>query len=96
MLAENVEISGETKNELFLWLLNNQRIVKISDEVILHSQAFAQAKEIIGSYIKENGSIQLAETRDLLKTSRKYALPLLEYLDQVKFTRRKGDLRVLF
>ena len=60
----------------------------------MHSQAFAQAKEIIGSYIKENGSIQLAETRDLLKTSRKYALPLLEYLDQVNY--RRKDLRVLF
>lgn len=95
-LAEKAMLSDEMKNEIFIWLQNNQRIVKISDDVILHSQAYASAKEIIGSYIKEHGSIQLAETRDLLKTSRKYALPLLEYLDQLKFTRRKGDLRILF
>lgn len=95
-LAERAGLSGEIKNEMFAWLLNNQRIIKISDEVILHSKAFSDAKEMIGSYIKGHGSIQLAQTRDLLKTSRKYALPLLEYLDQVKFTRRKGDLRILF
>lgn len=95
-LAQMAGIGGETKNEIFLWLINNQRIVKVSDEVILHGQALTEAKEMIGAFIKENGSIQLAQTRDLLKTSRKYALPLLEYLDQLKFTRRKGDLRILF
>ncbi|MEL7566018.1 MAG: selenocysteine-specific translation elongation factor [Dehalobacterium sp.] len=95
-LAEKAVLSGEIKNEIFAWLLNNHIVVKISDEVIYHSKAFSDAQDIIGSYIKENGSIQLAQTRDLLKTSRKYALPLLEYLDQVKFTRRKGDFRVLF
>ncbi|MGI6685431.1 MAG: selenocysteine-specific translation elongation factor [Bacillota bacterium] len=95
-LAQTAGISGETKNEIYLWLLNSQRIVKLSDEVIISGQALAEAKEKIGSFIKGNGSIQLAETRDLLNTSRKYALPLLEYLDQVKFTRRKGDMRVLY
>jgi selenocysteine-specific elongation factor len=95
-LAELAGVSGETKNEVFLWLITNQRIIKVSDEVILHSQALTKAKEMIGAFIKENRSIQLAQTRDLLKTSRKYALPLLEYLDQQKFTRRKGDLRILF
>jgi len=95
-LAEKAGLRGEIKNEIFAWLLNNHKVVKISDEVIFHSKAFSDAQEIIGSYIKDNGSIQLAQTRDLLKTSRKYALPLLEYLDQVKFTRRKGDFRILF
>ncbi|MBC7344886.1 MAG: SelB C-terminal domain-containing protein, partial [Clostridia bacterium] len=39
--------------------------------------------------------ISLAEVRDILGTSRKYALPFLEYLDQTKVTRRVGDKRVL-
>ena len=50
--------------------------------------------KIVG-HIKANGKITLAEARDLLNTSRKYAQPLMEYLDQEKITRRVGDERVL-
>lgn len=95
-LVVRADLKGELKNEIYSWLINNYRIVKLSDEVIFHSDGIAMAKQAISGYIKENGSIQLAQTRDLLKTSRKYALPLLEYLDQIKFTRREGDLRILF
>jgi selenocysteine-specific elongation factor len=42
-----------------------------------------------------NGSISLAEVRDLFGTSRKYAQALLEHLDALKLTRRAGDLRTL-
>lgn len=95
-LAGEAGLKGEIKNEIFVWLVSNQRIVKVSEEVIFHSIGVSMAQQVIGDYIKENGSIQLAQTRDLLKTSRKYALPLLEHLDQIKFTRREGDLRILF
>ena len=46
-------------------------------------------------YIKSQGKITMAEVRDLFHSSRKYVLPLLEYLDQQKITRRVGDERVL-
>jgi selenocysteine-specific elongation factor len=39
--------------------------------------------------------LALSEIRELLNTTRKYAVPLCEYLDRVGFTRRVGDLRVL-
>ena len=45
--------------------------------------------------IEENGKISVAEVRDKFQTSRKYALALMEYLDQQKMTRRVGDERVL-
>lgn len=95
-LAEAAGLSGDVKNEMLVWLQQNQVIVKLSDEVVMHYQAIENAKEIIGELLKVHGTMQLSQARDLLNTSRKYALPLLEYLDQVKFTRRKGDIRVLF
>jgi selenocysteine-specific elongation factor len=46
-------------------------------------------------HLQNKGSITLAELRDMVQTSRKYALPLLEYMDNMGITLRKGDIRVL-
>ncbi|MDD2497259.1 MAG: selenocysteine-specific translation elongation factor [Desulfitobacteriaceae bacterium] len=93
--ADLAGLSEEEKVEMLGYLQQSGVVVKLSEEVILHQTAFDTAKEKIVSYLKENGKIQLSETRDILKTSRKYALPLIEYLDQIKVTKRKGDLRIL-
>ena len=47
------------------------------------------------STIKEHGKINVGQVRDRFQTSRKYALSLLEHLDQQRITRRVGDDRVL-
>ena len=44
--------------------------------------------------LREKGEITVGEIRDLLQTSRKFALPLLEYFDREKITRRVGDKRL--
>ena len=46
-------------------------------------------------HITESGHITLAEFRDLLGTSRKYAVTILEYFDEKKITRKIDDVRVL-
>ena len=46
-------------------------------------------------HLTAHGKVTVAEARDLFGTSRKYVLPLLEYLDQKRVTRRLGDERVL-
>jgi len=95
-LAEYVSLSGEDKTEVLLWLQQSGIVVKISEEVIMHRRAVERAKNLLTEYLKQHGTMQLSEARDLLNTSRKYALPLLEYFDQMRITRRKGDVRVLF
>ena len=55
-----------------------------------------QPMEVGSSPIQEEGSVSVAGTRDLFKTSRKYALGLLEHLDAENVTRRVGDERVLY
>ena len=50
-------------------------------------------KKLLRDYFKENESLDLAAFRDLISSSRRYALPLLEKLDQLKITRRRGNLR---
>ncbi len=62
---------------------------------MLSREAFEDIRAQVIRYIREHGSIDVAAVRDLLGTSRKYAVPILEYLDQIEVTRRVGDSRVL-
>jgi len=58
-------------------------------------EAFQAMKAATEAHIREHGAITLAEARDLLETSRKYAQAYLERLDALDITRRVGDTRVL-
>jgi selenocysteine-specific elongation factor len=52
-------------------------------------------REGVVDLIRSEGSATIAQVRDLFGTSRKYAVALMEYLDQERVTRRVGDVRVL-
>lgn len=77
-------------------LLELGDLVKLSEECILLIEDVEAAKEKVIQYIKEKGSISAAESRDLFGTSRKYAVAILEYLDNLKLTKRVEDIRVLY
>ncbi|MEG6617593.1 selenocysteine-specific translation elongation factor [Peptococcaceae bacterium 1198_IL3148] len=94
-VVKQVGLSPEEATEYQGFLLRLNKIRKIADDIYFHTDVLNQAKEKIAQYIKENGKITIAETRDVLNTSRKYALPLLECFDRERFTRRIGDDRVL-
>ncbi|SNS34418.1 selenocysteine-specific translation elongation factor SelB [Anaerovirgula multivorans] len=73
-----------------------KELIKINNEIILHVVSYEKAKELLTNYVNKNGSITLAEFRDLLNTSRKYAVALLEYFDNIKLTKRLDDKRTLY
>lgn len=60
------------------------------------AQTLEDAKNSLREYLNKHNEISVAEVRELWKTSRKYAVPLLEYFDQQHLTRRQGDKRVLY
>lgn len=91
-----VRCSKEQGEELLHYLLDTQQLVKVAEGLYFHREAIERAKEVARDLIKTNGSLALGTMRDVLSSSRKYVLALLEYLDQIKFTKRVGDLRVLF
>jgi len=87
---------GEEEIEEIVELLSERKIlVKVSSEVSFHREAIEEAKDLLLKEISSRGEISLGEFRDILKTSRKYALPLLEYFDELSLTRRVGNKRVL-
>lgn len=72
------------------------QLVRVGPSFFLHGDVEADLRQRIRSHLGPNNlGMTVAEIRDLLATTRKYAVPLCEYLDQVGLTRRDGDLRYL-
>ncbi len=70
-------------------------LVPITDDIYLHADTEAEMRRLISEKLTSGAGMTVAEIRDLLGTTRKYAVPLCEYLDRVGVTRREGDLRFL-
>lgn len=82
--------------ELLAYLVRRGNLIKVAEDLYFHRQAVDAARERIADHIRQHGGILLGEARDLLGSSRKYILPLLEYFDRNKVTKRIGDKRVLY
>ncbi len=80
--------------EFLNYLLARGILVKVAEGMYFHRDAVEKAVEAIRKHLEKKKELSLGELRDLLQTSRKYTLPLLEYLDRIKITRRVGDMRV--
>jgi selenocysteine-specific elongation factor len=70
-------------------------LVRIADDLYLHADAEADMSQRVAQRLATGPGATVAEIRDLLGTTRKFAVPLCEYLDRMGLTRRDGDLRVL-
>jgi selenocysteine-specific elongation factor len=71
------------------------QLVFIAEEIYLHADVEAEMRRLVKERLTEGKGLTVAEIRDILGTTRKYAVPLCEYLDRAGVTRRDGDLRVL-
>ncbi len=82
--------------DLFDVCVAEGELVHIGEDIYLHATAEEDMRKRISERLAAGGpGITVAEIRDLLGTTRKYAVPLCEYLDRAGVTRREGDLRVL-
>ena len=95
-IISEFKLEAVEAEEIFNFFLNSGILIKLDDNVIIHSQNLAGARETIIKFLQEKNEIGLGEARDLLKTSRKFALPIMDYFDKEKATRRKEDKRVLY
>ncbi len=76
-------------------LIEANTLTRISEDVLFLTETYEQIVARIMTHLRAEGSITVAQVRDLFGTSRKYALPLMEHLDERRLTRRVGDARVL-
>jgi selenocysteine-specific elongation factor len=81
--------------DLFDVCVAEGHLVRVADDIYLHADAEAEMRRKVSERLAQGAGLTVAEIRDLLGTTRKYAVPLCEYLDRVGVTRREGDLRLL-
>ncbi|HEX8806902.1 MAG TPA: selenocysteine-specific translation elongation factor [Candidatus Aquilonibacter sp.] len=92
VLVKTSAITGISK--AFDTLLVRGVLVKVGD-VVYRGTQIEQAHQHVEAFIAQHGKMTMAEFRDLLGTSRKYAVPLLEWFDSRGITVRSGDYRML-
>ncbi len=95
-IVKELALKEAQAQEILNYMMLKGMVEKINDELIFSRTAVHKAKELVTGFVTEHKSITLGEARDLLGSSRKYVLPLLEYFDQTKFTKRIQDKRILY
>src|SRR5208283_3707144 len=76
-------------------LLRDKVLIKISEELVFHQSALMDLRRKIVALKTSAPKIDVARFKEMTGVSRKYAIPLLEYLDRERVTRRVGDERVI-
>jgi len=89
------ECQNEAGEEVVNALVELGELVAVSQDVLFRKKDYDVLVKKVGTAIETNGEITLAEARDVLNTTRKYAQALLEHLDTIGITVRTGDARRL-
>jgi selenocysteine-specific elongation factor len=95
-VLEKLPVESKRAQKILQMLLREKVLIKVTDELIFHRAAVAQLREMLAKYRKERGNkLPIPVFKELTGITRKYAIPLLEYLDRERVTRRVGDERVI-
>jgi selenocysteine-specific elongation factor len=95
LAAKLPKYTKDRVNRVLGMLVDGGAIVRLKDDVLLHRDSVKEAAEIIAKAIQEKGPIEAAAFRDLVGTTRKYVIPLLEHLDDLGITQRVENKRIL-
>ncbi len=89
-------VEPKRAQKILLLLLREGALVKISEELLFHRTALETLPGLLRDYKQRKGvKLSVPEFKELTGVTRKYAIPLLEYLDRQRLTRREGDARVI-
>jgi selenocysteine-specific elongation factor len=91
-----LKIDARRAQKIVQILLREQTLVKVSEDLLFHHAAIARLHDLLAQYKQRYGArLPVPAFKELAGISRKYAIPLLEYLDRERITRRAGDERVI-
>jgi selenocysteine-specific elongation factor len=94
-LSEEWSEEEEEIHAVFEHLAHEGVLVKIKSGIYFHRVPFENLKEALIAYLKRNKEITTSQFKEITKASRKYAIPLIEYFDQIRLTLRLGEKRIL-
>lgn len=81
-------------DDLVLALESRGELVRVGEAICYPAEVFDEIRARVLDKLERDRTLSLAEYRDMFETSRKYAQPTLEHLDELRITRRTGDVRV--
>ena len=91
-----LSVEAQRAEKLLHMLLREKSLVRVSPDLIFHQVALTHLKQLLSTYKASKGDrVSVPAFKDLTGITRKYAIPLLEYLDRERVTRRAGDERVI-
>ena len=94
-LISNLKLDRNTARKLIQLMVKENSLVKISEEMLVHRAAMDKLIADVKALKSKNPKMGVGEFKDLTGVSRKFAIPLLEYLDRQRITRRVGDERMI-
>jgi selenocysteine-specific elongation factor len=94
-VLSNLKIDKARAQKLVTLLLRDKVLIKVSDDLVFHQAALLELRKNLAAQKLHSSKIDVGKFKDLTGVSRKYAIPLLEYLDRERVTKRIGDERVI-
>ena len=91
----NLRLDRARAEKLLRILLKENVLHKVTEDLIFHQSALRELRNILARRKTQNNRLGVPEFKELTGLSRKYAIPLLEYLDRERVTRREGDVRII-
>ncbi|MCD6327420.1 selenocysteine-specific translation elongation factor [bacterium] len=80
--------------EVINYLVQSGAVIRVSTQLLITTEGLKRATKSIIKHLSKNRTMTIADCRDLLTSSRRFVVPLLEFLDGVGITRREGDVRL--
>ncbi len=91
----SLRIDQARAQKIVTLLLRDRVLVKLSDDLVFHRDALEALRQLVVAQKTKTPKLNVASFKDLTGVTRKYAIPLLEYLDRERVTKRVGDERVI-
>ena len=88
-----LKVDRARAQKIMTLLLRDKVLVKLADDLVFHRDALDDLRKRLAAEKTKSPKMDVARFKDLTGVSRKYAIPLLEYLDRERVTRRVGDMR---
>lgn len=93
-MTERLGLQTAETEPYFTYLLGTGRLIKLNEEIFFHVDTYEEALELLRRHFSQQDTLSLAEFRDQLGSARKQVQALLEHFDALKYTMRKGDVRI--
>ena len=91
----SVKVDKARAQKIVTLLLRDKILVKISEDLVFHQSALEQLKRDVAQRKAQSPKIDVGQFKEMIGLTRKYAVPLLEWLDRERVTRRVGDERII-